>query len=103
MPSCSCIIPFYNEGNRILWVLTELLKVDEFDEFILVNDWSSDNWWEIVRKYIKDIKKVKLVEYPENHWKSYAVKTWLSKVKSDYVFFLMQIFNELKRMKFKEL
>ncbi len=87
MPSCSCIIPFYNEGNRILWVLTELLKVEEFDEFILVNDGSSDNWSEIVKKYIENIKKVKLVEYAENHWKSYAVKTWLSKVKSDYVFF----------------
>jgi hypothetical protein len=38
MSSCSCIIPFYNEENRIISVLRELLKVEEFDEFILVND-----------------------------------------------------------------
>jgi glycosyltransferase involved in cell wall biosynthesis len=38
MPSCACIIPFYNEENRILSVLEQLLKIEEFDEFILVND-----------------------------------------------------------------
>ena len=52
MSSCSCIIPFYNEGDRILWVLSELLKVEEFDEFILVNDWSTDKWGDIVKDYI---------------------------------------------------
>jgi glycosyltransferase involved in cell wall biosynthesis len=87
MPSCTCVIPFFNEENRILSVLRELLKVEEFDEFILVNDWSTDNWGSLVKDFIKDLKRVKLVEYPQNHWKSYAVKIWLSKVKSDYVFF----------------
>lgn len=87
MSSCSCIIPFYNEESRILLVLSELLKIREFDEIILVNDGSSDNWWNIVKDYIKNYKHVKLIEYQKNHWKSYAVKQWLSQVKSDYVFF----------------
>ena len=87
MSSCSCIIPFYNEESRILSVLSELLKIKEFDEVILVNDGSSDNWWNIVKDYIKNYKHVKLIEYQKNHWKSYAVKQWLSQVKSDYVFF----------------
>ena len=87
MPSCACIIPFYNEENRILSVLEQLLKIEEFDEFILVNDWSTDNWGSKVKSFIKDNKKAKLVEYPNNHWKSYAVKTWLWEVMSDYVFF----------------
>jgi glycosyltransferase involved in cell wall biosynthesis len=30
---------------------------------------------------------VQLIEYSHNHWKSYAVKQWLSQVHSDYVFF----------------
>lgn len=87
MGTCTCIIPFYNEETRILSVLSELLKVKEFDEIILVNDGSADNWWNIVKNYIEDLKHVKLIEYPHNHWKSYAVKQWLSQVKTEYVFF----------------
>ena len=87
MSTCTCIIPFYNEEKRILSVLWELLKIKEFDEIILVNDWSYDNWGNIVKKYIKNIKHVKIVEYPKNHGKSYAAKKWLSLVKTDYVFF----------------
>lgn len=87
MGTCTCIIPFYNEETRILSVLSELLRVKEFDEIILVNDGSADNWWNIVKNYIEDLKHVKLIEYPHNHWKSYAVKQWLSQVKTEYVFF----------------
>lgn len=87
MKNCTCLIPFYNEENRILPVLSELLKINEFDEIILVNDWSTDNWWNIVKNYIKNFKHAKLIEYPRNYWKSYAVKQWLSHVKTDYVFF----------------
>lgn len=87
MNDCTCIIPFYNEKNRILYVLSELLKVKEFYEIILVNDGSTDCWWNIVKNFIKKFKHIKLVEYPKNHWKSYAVKKWLSQVKTKYVFF----------------
>ena len=85
--TCACVIPFYNEENRIISVLSELLKIEEFDTIILVNDGSTDNWWNLVKKYIKPFKKVQLIEYSHNHWKSYAVKQWLSQVHSDYVFF----------------
>ena len=87
MGTCTCIIPFYNEENRILSVLSELLKVKEFDEIILVNDGSTDNWWNTVKNYTKNLKHVKFIEYSHNHWKSYAVKQWLSQAKTEYVFF----------------
>jgi glycosyltransferase involved in cell wall biosynthesis len=97
MSSCSCIIPFYNEENRIISVLRELLKVEEFDEFILVNDWSTDNGGEIVKNFIKGIKKTKYIAYDQNHWKSYAVKQWLDRVKSNYVFFFDADLQWVKR------
>jgi glycosyltransferase involved in cell wall biosynthesis len=87
MTSCSCIIPFYNEENRIISVLTELFNVEEFDEFVLINDWSTDKWGEIVKNFIKGFKKVKYIQYDQNQWKSYAVKQWLDRVESNYVFF----------------
>ena len=99
MSSCSCIIPFYNEGERILSVLSELSKVKEFDEIILVNDGSTDNWWNVVKDYIKNFSHIKLIEYPRNHWKSYAVKQWLSQVKSDYVFFFDADLQWVKKMR----
>ena len=87
MSSCSCISPFYNVENRIISVLSELMKVEEFDEFILVNDWSTDKSGDVVKDYIKWLKKIKYIHYEKNHWKSYAVKQWLDKVKTNYVFF----------------
>ena len=62
METCTCIILFYNEENRIISVLSELLKIKEFDAIILVNDGSTDNWWNIVKNYIKDFKKAQLIE-----------------------------------------
>jgi len=87
MSTCTCIIPFYNEEDRIISVLSELSKIKEFDEIILVNDWSTDNGSKLVKDFIKDLQHIKLIEYQPNHWKSHAVKQWLLQAKSDYVFF----------------
>jgi len=39
--SCACISPFFNEYDRILKVLDEVLKVKLIDEIILVDDRST--------------------------------------------------------------
>ena len=103
MKTCTCIIPFYNEEDRIISVLSELLKIKEFDAIILVNDGSKDNWWNIVKNYIKDFRKVKLIEYSHNHWKSYAVKQWLSQVKTNYVFFFDADLQGVKKEEVEQL
>ena len=59
MKNCTCVIPFYNEENRILPVLSELLKINEFNEIILVDDGSTDNWWSIVKNYIKNFEALR--------------------------------------------
>ena len=87
MSTCTCIIPFYNEEDRIISVLSELSKIKEFDEIILVNDWSTDSWSKLVKDFMKNLKHIKLIEYQPNHWRSYAVKQWLLHVKTQYVFF----------------
>jgi glycosyltransferase involved in cell wall biosynthesis len=86
--SCTCIVPFYNEEERIVWVLNKITKVTYFEKFILVNDWSTDQWEKTVENYIKDnkLRNVSLISYKKNKWKSHAVYTWLQKVNSKYVF-----------------
>ncbi len=81
----SCIIPFYNEGNRILNVLKEITKCKNIKQIICVDDGSSDKSYEKVKvKY----PKVKLVRLNKNTGKSNAVRQGLKHIKTEYVFLL---------------
>jgi glycosyltransferase involved in cell wall biosynthesis len=42
MPSISCLIPFYNEGNQILKVLEVISKVNGIDQIVAIDDGSTD-------------------------------------------------------------
>lgn len=86
--TCTCIIPFYNEGERIIGVLNKITKNQNFDKIILVNDGSIDSWEKIVKNYIKKNKltHTSLISYKQNKWKSHAVYRGLQKVTSKYVF-----------------
>lgn len=69
----SIIIPVYNEICRIQAGLTEIVKWHKLQpawEFILVNDGSTDD----TAKQIKKYKFIKLISYPVNQGKGYALK-----------------------------
>lgn len=86
--SCNCIIPFYNEEQRIENVLQELSNIPYFDQIILVNDWSTDTSQQLVESFIKKHKKqnILLISYAKNKWKSHAVYEGLQVCHTDYVF-----------------
>ncbi len=86
--SCTCIVPFYNEEQRILWVLEKLIQIPFFDNIITVDDGSTDQWKHVVEQFIKKHPSthITLVSYTQNQWKSHAVSEWLKKVTTDYVF-----------------
>lgn len=46
-------------------------------EFILINDWSSDNTYNEISKVWNKITEAKIISYNENKWKWYAIKKWL--------------------------
>lgn len=79
----SCLIPFYNESEKILSVLSVLTKIKEFDQIIAVDDGSSDNASQLIQKKFPQVKLVKL---PENQGKSGAVSKGVKLLKSEYVF-----------------
>lgn len=66
----SCLISLYNEGERIFTVLDSLNKLSSINEIIVVDDGSTiDNSQRIKRRY----PKIKLLRFETNHGKSGAV------------------------------
>ena len=77
-----CIIPFYNEGNRILSVVDALSRVPSINKIICVDDGSNDHASEQLKN---KFPKIILVLLPKNSGKSRAVFAGLKKVTSDTV------------------
>lgn len=81
--SCSCIIPFYNEAERISKVLTVISKVKNLTEIICVNDGSSDGGQQLVAR---NFPKVKLINLSKNRGKTSAIKAGLKHAVGKYIF-----------------
>lgn len=82
MNNCSCIIPFYNELDRIQVVIEALQFCHEIDEIICVDDASTDGAGEIIeQKY----PHVILRRLPFHQGKSEAVQYGLENVSSKIV------------------
>lgn len=78
----SCVIPFYNEGERVLSVLQVLREIPEICEIVCIDDGSKDRISKVIRERWPEIK---LVVLPYNQGKSSAIKKGLDVVESDYI------------------
>lgn len=70
----TCIIPFWNEGRRLLYVLDEIVKVKNIDEIICVDDASKDDYSGKIKEVYPDIKVIRL---DRNTGKSGAIREGL--------------------------
>jgi glycosyltransferase involved in cell wall biosynthesis len=91
--SYSCLIPFYNEAEKVLEVLKVLSKIRKFDQIIAVDDGSSDDASKEIKK---NFPKVKLVKLKKNQGKAAAVAAGLKYVESDYVMLFDADVNNIK-------
>jgi len=79
-PEChlSLIVPMYNESGRILNSLMNIMEYVEklpwLTELILVNDGSKDDTAEKVSALIEGRSYARLIGYPENRGKGFAVR-----------------------------
>ena len=77
-PNYSIVIPAYNEGARIGATLEKVLAyIDQrgWDaEVIAVDDGSSDDTAEIVRRYAQKNPRLRLLQNPGNRGKGYSVR-----------------------------
>jgi len=89
----SIIVPLFNEHENILEVLRQLEDIHYPDylsgvEFVIVDDYSSDNSYEVVSEYIKGKDSFRLFKHEINKGKGAAVKTGIAMAKGDV--FLIQ-------------
>lgn len=93
MIQISCIVPFYNEGPRICSTLDELVKSTYIDEFIAVDDGSTDRPVIDIRTYRE---KFKLVQIDHNLGKSDAVYKGLKQVRGTIILLVDADYKDLK-------
>ena len=84
MLKVTCIIPTYNEENRILPVLAIVKQHSSISETIVVNDGSSDKTKDI----LSEIDGIKLINHEKNMGKSNAMQTGIDAATGETILFL---------------
>lgn len=84
----SIIVPAYNEEDRIGKFLPRLLEFSKDHEVIIVNDGSKDKTLEIVKGLIKNYKNARVISYPVNQGKGYAVQKGVLDAKGKKILFI---------------
>jgi glycosyltransferase involved in cell wall biosynthesis len=82
MKTVTAIVPCYNEADRIESVLENLVKVALFSEIIVVDDGSTDDTFERVKKY-----PVTYLRNPKNLGKSAAMERGVEASTGEILFF----------------
>lgn len=91
MKKLSIIIPAYNEGKTIHFILDKLKSVELINniekEIIIVNDASKDDTEDSIHRYIAENPQLNIQYYkhPVNKGKGAALHTGISKAKGEYL------------------
>lgn len=90
-PVISVVIPAYNESARIgvnLDRINEYFKQKKVDyEVLVVNDGSTDDTAEVVKRYHRHNPRIQLLSYEKNKGKGYAVKYGMERSRGEYKLF----------------
>lgn len=78
-----CVVPVYNEADLIINTINNLKQVKIIDEIVVVNDGSTDNTLDIVKKL-----NIRFINLKKNYGKGYAIKTAIQTLEYDYIAFI---------------
>ncbi|MFN7119650.1 MAG: glycosyltransferase family 2 protein [Saprospiraceae bacterium] len=93
----SCVIPFYNEGERLFQVLEEVVKIRNVVEIICVDDASDEDQTVKIQERFPIIHVIRL---PENQGKAGAVRAGVAKAVGEYI---LLIDADLQNLQHKEI
>lgn len=89
MKKISLVVPCYNEEEAIPFFYKEVDEIskqmDNEFEFIFVNDGSKDKTIEVLKKYAKEDKRIKYINFSRNFGKEAAMIAGLELSSGDYV------------------
>ncbi|GFN35431.1 glycosyltransferase family 2 protein [Tepidimicrobium xylanilyticum] len=77
------VVPVYNEEDRIEATINGLKKVHLIDEILIIDDGSTDNTVDIVKRL-----NVNLISLPQNRGKGYAMRKAIKEMEYDYIGFI---------------
>ena len=73
MPKVSVIMPVYNTEKYLPEAISSILNQDFLDfEFIILDDFSTDNSWEIIQEFAKKDERIRVFKNTENKWISFC-------------------------------
>lgn len=78
----SCIIPFYNEGQKFLEVLATLDQIPEIQQLICVDDGSANNTAALITQRFPEVQIIPLLR---NEGKAAAVRKGLAVVREENI------------------
>jgi dolichyl-phosphate beta-glucosyltransferase len=91
VPEISVVVPAYNEEIRLKATLPQLWRALNrrfaIFEVIVVDDGSSDDTARVATRFSATHPNVRLVSYPQNRGKGFAVKTGVMAAAGEYVLF----------------
>ncbi|MFD2248604.1 glycosyltransferase family 2 protein [Pontibacter ruber] len=90
----TCIIPCYNEGERIAQVLEVITKVRGITQIVCVDDGSTDGTADYIETYWPEVQ---LVRMPYNQGKAAAIGHGVKAVENELVLLMDADLQELKR------
>ncbi len=85
----SVVSPFFNEAGiireSVLEMLSQLSNLEGDWELVVVNDGSTDNSAEIVREIAATHPRLRLLGYPHNRGRGYALRTGINSAQGDII------------------
>jgi glycosyltransferase involved in cell wall biosynthesis len=81
----SVIMPVYNEGPTVSEIINRVLQQSAVQELIIVNDCSSDNTLEVLRKLAAQEERIRLFSHEVNQGKGAALRTGIREAQADIV------------------
>jgi glycosyltransferase involved in cell wall biosynthesis len=78
----TCLIPFYNERERISQVLNVIASINSITQVLCVDDGSTDGTIDFIFQHWPEVKVLRL---PQNSGKAAAIKFGLKHIRSEHV------------------
>lgn len=85
--NATAIVCAYNEEKTIAGILETLVKCNELDEIIVVNDGSTDGTSKVLRKFI-ELNKLRIIELLENKGKGFAMAEGIANAQNNLLVFV---------------